>query len=109
MINLSLGARARVLRQSKPGNAQEVILVTAGDGIVATARGNGRLTLTLTAPAHLAGTYRVMAQELAAGPVCLVPPRIVPPTAPETDPTLRAEGGLWACLADGTTPLNWWR
>lgn len=81
-----------------------VMLLTSGDGVIASAAQDGSEILTFDLAGHPlhAGRYQIDPASLADGPACLVPPRIGPYR--DGDASLRAQPGLWACLERGGTP-----
>lgn len=69
--------------------------------------GSGALTLTVTAPAEYAGSYPLTAEDVASGPVELVPPAVA--GTPNVGQTMTARAALWAFDGSGMTPSRSWQ
>ena len=95
MINFGMGVMSSK-RLRRPVRAErEVCLVTAAEGVVASARGRSTLQIEVSPPHAHAGLYEVGSELLASGPICLVPPQVVAGEAAKG--SLDVKGGLWAC------------
>lgn len=89
------------------GSVQDALEITATvDGEMTVNNANGVIEVSITAPAVYAGTYLADMDDLANGPVNLVPPAIVPDALLVAGEGLTARDGLWLYDPDGGLPVS---